>query len=233
MLLNSADHERIAHAVATAEATTRGEIVCVVIDEAAPYAEVPLAWAAIGALVLPLLALAAFAVAAALRHFDVPGGWAAAQVAAPHAAVLTTLTGYAALQCILFMGIFIFVSLTPIRRRLTPPSLKRARVRRRALEQFFASALHKTRERTGVLIFVSLNDRRAEVLADLGISEKVDPSEWEAAIADLVAGIRARRPGDGFVAAIERCGQLLAYHFPAGPDNPNERPDGLVESPQV
>jgi putative membrane protein len=231
MLLDSRDHERIAQAVAAAEATTRGEIVCAVTDEAGAYAEVPLAWAVTGALVLPLLPLAA---ASAARHFDYAfGGWAAGHAAATHAAVLTALTGYALLQCLLFAAIFALASMPAIRRRLTPPSLKRARVRERALQQFFAQGLDKTRERTGVLIFVSLHDRRAEVLADSGISGRVGAPVWDEVVGDVLAGVKAGQPGDGFVAAIERCGRILAQHFPAQADNPNELPDALVETPQV
>jgi putative membrane protein len=231
MLLSSEDHHRIEQAVAAAEATTRGEIVCVVTDEAAHYAEVPLAWAAAAALLLPLVALA---VAGVAGRFDYAfGGWAAGHVAAVHAAVLTALTSYALAQGVLFIGVFALVSIPPIRRRLTPTPHKRAQVRARALEQFYARGLDKTRERTAVLIFVSLHDRRAEVLADSGISDKVDASAWSDVIADLVAGIRARKPGDGFVAAIERCGRHLAEHFPAGPDNPNELSDTLVEAPRI
>lgn len=231
MLLSSEDHHRVETAVAVAEAATRGEIVCVVTDEAAPYAEVPLAWAAAAALLLPLVALA---VAGVARHFDYAfGGWAAGHLAAIHAAVLAALTGYALVQVAVFMGVFVFVSIPQVRRRLTPAAHKRAQVRARALEQFYARGLDKTRERTAVLIFVSLHDRRAEVLADTGICEKVDASAWNDVIADLVAGIRGGKPGDGFVAAIERCGRHLAEHFPARPDNPNELPDTLVEAPRL
>jgi putative membrane protein len=231
MLLSSEDHHRIEQAVAAAEAATRGEIVCVVTDEAAHYAEVPLAWAAAGALLLPLLALT---VAEVTGRFDYGlGGWVAGHIAAAHAAVLTALSSYALFQIALFAVLFVFVSIPPIRRRLTPTSHKRMHVRARALEQFLARELDKTRERTGVLIFVSLHDRRAEVLADSGISDKVDPSAWNEVIADLVSGVRAGKSGDGFVAAIDRCGRLLAEHFPAGPDNPNELPDALIESPQI
>lgn len=231
MLLTLQDHRRIQQAVATAERATRGEIVCVVAEEVGPYAEVPLAWAAAGALALPLLGLA---VAAVFHHFDYAlGGWSAAQVGALHAAVLTALSGYAFLQCLLFLGIFLVVSVPAIRRRLTPPALKRARVRERALEQFLVHGLDRTHERTGVLIFVSLRDRRAEVLADTGLSGRVEEAAWTMVVADLVAGLRARRAADGFVAAIERCGRLLAEHFPVGPDNQNEQPDALVEAPRA
>jgi putative membrane protein len=231
MLLSSDDRQRIERAVEAAEATTRGEIVCIVTDEAARYAEVPLAWAAASALLLPLAALALAGVAG---RFDYAfGGWAAGHLAAIHAAVLTALTSYAGVQAVLFVAVFVLVSIPQVRRRLTPMAHKRAQVRARALEQFYARDLDKTRERTAVLIFVSLKDRRAEVLADAGISDKVDASAWTDVIADLVAGIRAGRPGDGFVAAIERCGRHLAEHFPAGPDNPDELPDALIEVPRV
>lgn len=227
MLLNSDDHRRIAQAVGAAEATTRGEIVCVVTDEAARYAEVPLAWAAAGALGLPILGLAIMATAG---QFDYAfGGWAAANVAAAHAAVLTALTGYAVVQCLLFVAIMVFVSIPPIRRWLTPPSLKRAHVRARAMEQFFARNLDKTRERSGVLIFVSLKDRHAQVLADTGISGKVPPAAWDEVIGELVRGVKANKPADGFVGAIAMCGRLLSTHFPAGAENPNELANTIVE----
>jgi putative membrane protein len=230
MSLSLEDHRRIAQAVATAERASRGEIVCVVAEEAGPYAEVPLAWAAAGALTLPLLGLA---VAAVLRHFDYAlGGWSVAQVGALHAAVLTALSGYAVLQCLLFLGIFLVVSVPPIRRCLTPPALKRVRVRERAQEQFLVHGLDRTRERTGVLIFVSLQDRRAEVLADTGISTRVDASIWSEPVEDLVAGMRAGRPADGMVAAIGRIGRVLAEHFPATAGDTNELPDRLTETPE-
>lgn len=214
MLLDPDEHRRIAEAVGAAEATTRGEIVCVITDEAARYAEVPLAWAAAGAIILPILAL----------------GWVAAHVGAAHASVLTALSGYALVQCLLFFGILLLVSIPVIRRTLTPPSLKRAHVRSRAMEHFFARSLDATRERTGVLILVSLKDRRAEVLADTGISDKVAPSAWDEVISDLVSGAKLKKPADGIVAAIARCGRILATHFPSGAYNPNELPNAIVES---
>jgi putative membrane protein len=230
MLLKSTDHDRIARAVAAAEATTRGEIVCVVTDQAAPYAEVPLAWAAMGALVLPLLVLA---LASAAQGLELAIGPVSAAYEILRAPVLATPVGYALLQAGLFLGVFALASVPSLRRRLIPLSLKRARVRDRALEQFHATGLGHTRERTGVLIFVSLYEQRAEVIADPGVSAQVEDAAWAMVVADLVAGVRAGRAADGFVAAIERCGRLLAEPFPAGPDNPNERPDALVEAPSA
>ena len=190
----------------------------------------PLAWAAAVALLLPLLALAG---AQVTGHFDYGlGGWEAGHIGAAHAAIFATLGIYALFQIGFFVLLFVVFSIPPIRRRLTPPSHKRLHVRERAMEQFLARDLDKTREQTGVLIFVSLQDRRAEVIAGAEISDKLDPSAWDDVIADLVAGLKAGEPGDGFVSAIERCGRILAEHFPAGPNNPNELPDTLVEDPQ-
>lgn len=231
MLLGFEDHARIEQAIMIAERTTRGEIVCVVTDEVGPYAEVPLAWASVTALVLPLLALV---VAGVAKSFDYAlGGWTDGRLTATHAAVLTTLTTYALLQCMVFLTVFVVVSIPSMRRRLTPRSLKRLRVRGRAQEQFFERGLDRTSERTGVLIFISLNDRLAEVLADRGINDRVDALAWSDVVADLLAGIRQGKPADGIVAAVRRCGRLLAGPFPASPDNSNELSDRVIESPRV
>lgn len=229
MLLSPQDSKRIEQATAAAEATTRGEIVCVVTEEASPYMEVPLAWAAAGALVLPLLLLALGTTAA---HLDSGlRGWSAAHIAATHTAVATVLSAYAVLQCLLFVAIALLVSVPVVRRTFTPASLKHGQVHQRALEQFFARDLHNTRERSGVLIFASLKDRYAEVIADTGINDKVDPRAWNEVIAVLVAHMRTGELGNGFVAAIEKCGGLLATHFPARGPKPNELPDVIVVTP--
>ena len=85
------------------------------------------------------------------------------------------------------------------------------------------------RVRTGVLIFVSLDERYAEVVADSGINAKVRQDEWNAIIADLVAKAGAERLTDGFVGAIDAVGAMLAAHFPPRKRNPNELDDHLVE----
>ena len=83
-----------------------------------------------------------------------------------------------------------------------------------AVRQFLAHGLHTTQDRSGVLIFVSLAEHYAEVIADAGINEKVDQSQWDSMIAVLVDCARQGRVADGFVQVIEVCGTLLAEHFP-------------------
>jgi putative membrane protein len=106
-------------------------------------------------------------------------------------------------------------------------------VRRRALEQFVAKNLHLTAERTGVMIFVSLGERMAELIADEGIASQVEPKVWDQAMAALVEGLKRGEPAAGFAAAVGLCADVLAERFPADPDdNPNELADTVVVLPR-
>ena len=97
---------------------------------------------------------------------------------------------------------------------------------RSALEQFLLRGITRTKNRTGVLIFVSLAEHYARIVADEGISRKVHHSEWQAAVDALTARMHDDQIAAGFIAAIERCGVVLATHAP--PDgSPNELPDRL------
>jgi putative membrane protein len=136
-----------------------------------------------------------------------------------------------ALQLISFVAVAFGLSRPGLRYRIVPKRARHDRAHATAMRQFWAQRLHKTQERTGVLIFVSLAERYAEIIADAGINEKVTPEVWEKAVGDLTGAIKQGRIGDGFVAAIAQCGAVLAEHFPAAPGsvNPNELPDKLVE----
>lgn len=228
-VLSPDDHTRINAAIAKAETATCGEIFCVMARQASEYREVPFAWAAAAALVAPAFLIP---LGFSPAWFDwVPGfgGWTAGHSAAAQATAASTLIAYAVTQAAVFMVAAFVVSIPPIRRLLTPRSLKRDRAHRAALEQFLAKGMHLTTGRTGVLIYASLGDRQAEVIADEGIYAKVKPEVWNEALHRLTEGLGAGRPADGFVAAIETCGAVLAQHFPPGAENPNEIPDGLVE----
>lgn len=117
-------------------------------------------------------------------------------------------------------------SLMPLRLGLVHSAVKRGRAHRAALEQFVVRGITRTRNRTGVLIFVSLAERYARIIADEGIAAKVHNAEWQGAVDALTAHMRDGRVALGFIAAIERCGAVLAAHAP--PDgSPNELPDRL------
>ena len=227
MLLSQDDHERIRAAVDAAEARTSGEIVSVVARECSEYWEVPLIWAAAIALILPLAGLLL-----GVKPDIVPSlssGWIVANAGGAEAAIAHALIAYAVLQGLLFVAVAVIVSIPAVRRLLTPRALKRERVHRRALEQFMTRAYHLTDDNTGVLIFASLAERQALVLADDGVAAKVEPAEWKAVVDALVAGMRTGDAGGGFVGAIDRAADILAAHCPRKPGDRNELPDTVIE----
>jgi putative membrane protein len=223
MQLSEADHKRIADAVAEAESNANGEIVCVLARRASEYRETPLAWACVAALILPLVLIPLGFGPSWLPGFA--GGWAAGE----DAAVTASLTAYAVVQAVVFLaGLFVF-SIPPVRRALTPVSLRRHRVHEAALEQFVARGLHLGGGRVGVLVYAALAERQVKILADQAIDAKVDQSVWNEAAAALAKGLKAKKPADGFVNAVKVCGKVMAEHFPSTGENPNELPNDLVE----
>jgi len=119
--------------------------------------------------------------------------------------------------------------LPSIRFRIVPKRRMGGRAHAEAMNQFFAHGIHLTEQRTGVLIFASVAERYAEIVADSGINAKVQPEVWSKAVAAMISAIKAGRPGDGFVAAVELCGEQLARYFPPGALNPDELPNKVVE----
>lgn len=219
--------DAIEAAVRAAESRTTGEIYCVIAEESSDYGETPLAWAAGVALLAPALLLLGGV------HVTIPdlfSSWSAVEVGqAIEFSVRRALIGTIVLQGLLFVATAVIVAIPSVRRALTPNRLKHARVRRRAEEQFLAKNLHLTRERTGVLIFVSLGEHMAELIADEGIAAHVDGHVWNRAMAALTEGLKRGHPAKGFSEAIGLCAEVLAEHFPAHPDdNPNELPDAVV-----
>jgi len=228
------DLAAIEAAVREAEARTSGEIYCVVAEDSADYGETPLAWAAGVALLAPALLLLG---GVRIQISDLFAGqqWTAEQLSqAAETAARAALIEAIVLQGVLFALTFLIVSIRGVRLALTPRGLKRERVRRRAGEQFLAKNLHATRERTGVLIYVSLAEHMAELIADEGIHAQVEPGVWDKAMAALTEGLKRRQPAAGFAAAVGLCGDVLAERFPATPgDNPNELPDPVILLPRT
>lgn len=232
--LTPQDRAAIEAAVRAAEARTTGEIYCVVAEESADYHATPLAWGAGVALLAPAILLLA-GVEVTAPDIGMFGGWTAAQVEeVGEATARAALVGTLMLQVVLFAVTLFLVAIPPVRRALTPRGMKRDRVRQRAEEQFLSKNLHATRERTGVLIYVSLAERMAELIADETIHEQVAEGTWDKPMAALVEGLRRGDVATGFGHAIDLCADILAERFPARPvDNPNELPDALVVLPRA
>ncbi len=193
---------RVSAAIQAAEQRTAGEIFCVIAQHSSDYRLVPIAWSAAAALFVPLPLLA-------LTNWPAPLVYLA-QIAA-------------------FLLAALLLSFPRIRFRIVPRQAKQDRAHAEAMRQFYAQGIDKTEQRTGVLIFASAAERYVEIVADTGINDKVSPDAWDDAVQALVAAVKDGRPADGFVAAIERCGAILADHFPPGALKRDEIPDKLLE----
>ena len=122
---------------------------------------------------------------------------------------------------------FILAQFAPLKRLFISKHELEDQTHHRAVEAFFAHGLHTTHDRTGVLIIISVLERKVRVLADSGINSKVPEKAWDDVIALLIAAIREKKPMDGMARAIALCGEHLASSFP-GKSEVNELPDGLV-----
>jgi putative membrane protein len=227
MLLTREEHAEISEAIRKAEQSTSGEIYCVVAEESSDYRETPLAVGALAALFVPSILLLAGASPASLTI------WSAAHLSAAQADLVTFAGLMIAAQGLIFALAALIASIPAVRVALTPKSLKRDRVRRRALEQFLAKNMHRTAGRTGVLIYVSFAEHMAELIADEGVASQVEPATWEAPMRALVQKMRERAPKQGLKAAIAQCGAILSQHVPTGAANPNELPDAVAELPRA
>ena len=200
-LFSDQERARISAAISAAERNTSGEIVAVVTEASDAYHYVPFLWAALAALIVPW----------PLIHFT-----------------------WIAVQWIYLVQLLVFLALIAIlwprwmRTALVPRSIQRAHAHRRATEQFLVQNLHTTAGRTGVLIFVSVAERYAEILADKGIDARVTPGTWQDIVDSLTRELSLNHATDGFVQAIERAGHHLAQHFPPGAHDPNELPNHLI-----
>lgn len=206
--VSAVEHQRISAAIREAESRTSGEIYCVLAKRSDSYF-----FPAMFTLTVILFLLSLVA-ALLLRQtwFD-----------APHVTLV-------AAQIAAFLCAWILIGFLPsLRPRLVPRQLRYSRAHDNAVRQFLSHNIHLTRKRTGILIFVSLAERYAEIVADSGIASRVEQHEWDEAVAMLLAAAREGRIADGFVGAVEQAGRLLALHFPPGPQNPNELDDHLAE----
>jgi putative membrane protein len=222
MHLSDTDREKVSAAIAAAEAKSNGEIVAVATPVSDAYHDVALHWALVP--LFAVLAWAAWRPTALVWWYDVLfGGW---QPDPTLSQLLTLLMVFAALK---FTVALLILKWIPLRLALTPAATKHRRVRRRAISIFKAAAERRTAGRTGILIYLSMAEHRAEIVADEAILRVTDEHTWGEAMTALIAEVREGRPADGIVAAIERVGVVLAEHFPRTAEDTNEIPDKLIE----
>ena len=215
------DHAKVSRAIAAAEMRSNGEILAVTAERSDAYHDVGLHYAVLSLFVT----LGSFAAWPAVLDslWTLLMGWSAPPT---QRELLTLLLGVALL---LFLVALYIMKWMPLRIALTPGATKTRRVRRRAISLFKAAAERRTVGRTGILIYLSMDEHRAEIVADEAITKVTTPDTWGEAMAALIVEVKAGRTTDGIVAAIERVGAVLAEHFPRSADDTNEIPDKLIE----
>lgn len=220
--LSAEDRERISQAVAAAEAQTSGEIVTILTDRSDGYTDIALAWAVLVA----FTALAALSIAPDfyLGLVDrLTGNWANDWT--PREIFVLA----AAVGTIKFLGMMLLQLWEPLKFFLIPGRVKSARARARAVTCFRVGAHHRTHGRTGIVIYLSMDEHRAEIVADDAIAAEVSDEVWGHAMAGLLSHVREDRVADGMIAAVERVGAILAENFPRNDNDINELPDRLIE----
>ncbi|MFN3591520.1 MAG: TPM domain-containing protein [Thermaurantiacus sp.] len=225
MPFTAEDQARVAAAIAEAESRTAGEIYCIHARSPHRYVEWLLALTATIAFLVPLVAaMLGFGPEAWVAAL-LGGGWRDAHGALPER---TTIELFAGAQALLFLLLLAAFWWSPLAQRRAPLALRQRRVHELASLEFFTRGLHLTEERTGVMLFVSVDDHVAEVVADEGIHRFVDEAAWVETVAAMLAALKHDNPAQGFVDAIAIAGGLLAAHVPPRPGNPDELPNRLV-----
>jgi putative membrane protein len=197
-LFSAADLDSITAAVQAAEAGTSGEIAVVI----APHSRSVLADHWLQAAIWSLLASVATLV---LTRYDDWGAYYRFSQAA--------LVGLAVFGLAL---VIFYVAAT------RPRQMARA-CWRSAMKHF--ERLEPTRAQTAVLIFMSIAERQAVVIADRAIASKLPPEYWHKPQGMIARALRDRRPMEGIEAALSEIGTQLAQFFPRSPDDVNELPD--------
>lgn len=211
-LITEAERERIREAVAAAEGRTAGEIVPYIIAQSGGY-EVAI-WR--GASVAAVLALGL-----ALLISSVYSGWGLGWLYTNWGTALAALVAGT-------LGALVTAYVPAVKRWVAGTDRLSRTVHRRAMQAFVEEQIFKTRDRTGILLFISLFEHRIEVLGDEGINQKVTEDEWVDVVLRIRKGIKEGHLADGLVEAIEMCGHLLERQGVAiRPDDANELPDDI------
>lgn len=194
---------RICQAVESAESKSAGEIATMIVAESDPYREATLAGS------LFVSSAAALASAVLLQHLSV---WS-----------------YLPLQVVFILPSWLLFRFFP---RLRLPFAGKGRiseaVRQRAVRAFYEKGLYRTSHETGVLIFISLLERKVWILGDRGISERIAPDAWSSMARDLALGMAEDRCCDALCDTVARVGRELEHHFPRIPDDRNELSDRVL-----
>lgn len=201
MLLSEEDRQRVARAIAAIEKDTDAELVTVLAGQADDYRYIPIMWAALLSLIVPL----------ALVFTPL---W------------LRPLTVLLAQWTTLVVLALVF-RWPPLMMRLVPRRVKHWRAANLARRAFLEQNLHYTKGGTGLLVFVSEAERYVEIIADRGISAHVPDEHWQGIVDAFTGYVKRGEVLDGFLECIASCGNHLILNVPAT-ESKNELPNRMI-----
>ncbi len=181
--------QQIADAVETVETKTDAELVTVLAAQSDDYRYIPTLWAAIIAMLIPSLVL--------FSQY-----WLEAQ-------------DILIIQIVTFISLALVFRWPPLMLKLIPKKVRFWRAANLARRQFLEQNLHHTKGETGILLFVSEAEHYVEIIADRGISQHIADQEWQNIIDAFIVQVKNKKTADGFIDAINSCGELLATAVPA------------------
>ncbi|WP_296719724.1 hypothetical protein [Erythrobacter sp.] len=220
--LDDAGRRLVAEAVTEAESATSGEIVTVLADRSDGYTDVALLWATAAA--FTVMSVFAALPRPFLQLWDsMIGGWGHEWTTGELASMVIGL------GLVTFLLVLLVQQWEPLKFALIPGPAKTARVHDQAVRQFKVGAERRTTGHTGVMIYLSMREHRAEIVADESIASKVPAEVWGEAMGDMLGEIRNGAIAEGLAVGIRDVGFVLAQHFPRGEDDENELPDRLIE----
>jgi putative membrane protein len=220
--LSDAERASVTRAVVAAEVGTDAEIVTIVAPRSDPYHDVALHFG-IAAMLLAagMAALNPIAIEGKIAWFS--NGWQGGVNLGRSFFALMLV------EAVVFLIVRFALAWAPLRLALTPRAVRSRRVRRRAIQYFKVGTERRTETRIGVLLYLSLDERMAEIVADAAIHAKVPAERWGDAMAAMLDHVRAGQPAEGMVAAVEQIGAIVSEHFPKTAGDANELPDRLIE----
>ena len=220
--LTEDQHKIVSSAVKEAELTTSGEIVTVLADRSDEYTDVALWWSL--GLSFTVMSLFAAFPSPFLNLWDAAiGGWGHEWTTGE---LVSMTIGLGLLTFLIVLGL---QQWQPLKFFLIPAPVKASRAHDQAIKHFKVGAERRTVGATGVLIYLSMREHRAEIVADDSIAEKVNAEVWGEAMGDMIVRIRKGQVAQGMAAGVRDVGFVLSEHFPRGEDDENELPDRLIE----
>jgi putative membrane protein len=223
------EKDRIKKSIELAENTTSGEIAIMVVDDSDSYREA----ATLGAIVLSGFVALMAEIAGALvmyadRIWTHSTLWAVSHSILEITEHLTVWTYIPIVFLLYFPCKYALIKLPSLKIRFLTGRRIDETVRERAIRAFYEKGLYRTRDETGILIFISLLEHRVWILGDRGINAKIRNHFWEERAAELTSGIRNKQHGKAVLEVISQCGNELAKHFPKKHDDTNELTDEVI-----